>query len=99
MALIPQASCCLICPFITCFLSRLELPAIVLTSGNLSDEPVIIDNNDAIEHLGSVADAFLIYNREIYNRTDDSVMMFTGEPGQADQEVTGICTLTGKSPG
>jgi hydrogenase maturation protein HypF len=61
---------------------RLEIPAIVLTSGNLSDEPVIIDNNDAIEHLGPVADAFLIYNREIYNRTDDSVMMFTGGQGR-----------------
>jgi len=57
---------------------RLDIPAIILTSGNLSDEPVMIDNHDAIEHLGSIADAFLVYNREIYNRTDDSVMMFTG---------------------
>jgi hydrogenase maturation protein HypF len=57
---------------------RLDIPAIVLTSGNISDEPVIIDNHEAVEHLGSVADAFLMYNREIYNRTDDSVMMFTG---------------------
>ncbi len=61
---------------------RLNIPAIVLTSGNLSDEPVIIDNHEAIEHLASVADAFLIYNREIYNRTDDSVMMFTGHQGR-----------------
>jgi hydrogenase maturation protein HypF len=61
---------------------RLGLPAIVLTSGNLSDEPVIIDNNDAIEHLASVADAFLIYNRDIYNRTDDSVMMYAGGQGR-----------------
>lgn len=61
---------------------HLDIPAIVLTSGNLSDEPVIIDNNEAIEFLGPVADAFLIYNREIYNRTDDSVMMFTGSLGR-----------------
>lgn len=57
---------------------RLKTPVIVLTSGNLSDEPVIIENNDAIERLASIADAFLVYNREIYNRTDDSVMMFSG---------------------
>ena len=57
---------------------RLDVPAIVLTSGNLSDEPVIIDNHEALEHLGAVADAFLLYNREIHNRTDDSVMMFAG---------------------
>jgi len=69
-------------PFHYLLFDRLEIPAIVLTSGNLSDEPVIIDNNDAIEYLGPVADAFLIYNREIYNRTDDSVMMFTDGQGR-----------------
>lgn len=57
---------------------KLGLPAIVLTSGNLSDEPVIIDNSEALERLKGIADAFLIYNRDIWNRTDDSVMMFTG---------------------
>jgi len=61
---------------------RLNIPAIVLTSGNKSDEPVIIDNLEAVEHLGSVADAFLINNREIFNRNDDSVMMFTGSQGR-----------------
>jgi hydrogenase maturation protein HypF len=57
---------------------RLNIPAIVLTSGNLSDEPVIIENKEAIERLASVTDNFLLYNREIYNRTDDSVMMLSG---------------------
>jgi hydrogenase maturation protein HypF len=57
---------------------RLATPAIVLTSGNLSDEPVIIDDSEAIDRLSVVADAFLVYNRDIYNRTDDSVMMVTG---------------------
>lgn len=58
---------------------RLSIPALVMTSGNLSDEPVIINDQEAIERLGTVADAFLLYNREIYNRTDDSVMMFSGK--------------------
>jgi hydrogenase maturation protein HypF len=57
---------------------KLDVPAIVLTSGNLSDEPVIIGNPEALDRLKYVADAFLLYNRDIWNRTDDSVMMFTG---------------------
>jgi hydrogenase maturation protein HypF len=56
---------------------KLSVPAIVFTSGNISDEPVIIDNDEAMARLENVADAFLLYNREIYNRTDDSVMMVT----------------------
>lgn len=54
---------------------KLNTPAIVLTSGNLSDEPIILDNQKAIKSLGTISDATLIYNREIYNRTDDSVGM------------------------
>jgi hydrogenase maturation protein HypF len=57
---------------------RLAIPAIVFTSGNLSDEPVIIDNLEAVYRLEKVADAFLVYNRDIYNRTDDSVIMIAG---------------------
>ncbi len=57
----------------------LKTPAIVLTSGNLSDEPIIIDNEMALKVLGPVTDAVLIYNREIYNRTDDSVLMVVND--------------------
>jgi hydrogenase maturation protein HypF len=52
----------------------LRTPAIVLTSGNLSDEPIVIDDSEAEEKLAQVADSFVSYNRPIYNRTDDSVM-------------------------
>lgn len=52
---------------------RLNLSVIVLTSGNLSDEPIQIDNDRTIEQLSPLTDAILTYNREIYNRTDDSV--------------------------
>jgi len=48
--------------------------ALVMTSGNLSEEPIVIDNNDAFERLGDVADYFLIHNRDIYLRSDDSVV-------------------------
>lgn len=62
-------------PFHYLLFERLKLNVIVLTSGNLSDEPILIDNNRTIEQLSHSTDAILIYNREIYNRTDDSVTM------------------------
>jgi hydrogenase maturation protein HypF len=52
---------------------HLQTDAIVLTSGNLSDEPIVISNEEAQQRLGSVADALLVYNRDIHNRSDDSV--------------------------
>ncbi|MBU1011497.1 MAG: carbamoyltransferase HypF [Bacteroidetes bacterium] len=60
-------------PFHYLLFQQLKLPVIVLTSGNITDEPIIIDNQDALEILGSIASAVLTYNRDIYNRTDDSV--------------------------
>jgi len=53
---------------------KLRTDAIVLTSGNISDEPIVIDDKTAREKLGKICDAVLSYNREIYNRTDDSVV-------------------------
>ena len=60
-------------PFHYQLFEQLNLPAIVLTSGNISDEPIVIDNEKAEAQLSKIADAILDYNREIYNRTDDSV--------------------------
>lgn len=62
-------------PFHHLLFEKLKLKVIVLTSGNLSDEPILIDNNRTIEQLNNISDAILIYNRDIYNRTDDSVAM------------------------
>ena len=50
------------------------LEAIVLTSGNLSEEPIAIDNDQALAQLTSLADAFLLHNRPIHIRCDDSVV-------------------------
>ncbi|MCX6254197.1 MAG: carbamoyltransferase HypF [Bacteroidia bacterium] len=52
----------------------LKTPAVVLTSGNLSDEPIIIDDLMAEKKLMPISDSFLSYNRQIINRTDDSVI-------------------------
>lgn len=66
-------------PFHYLLFEKLKLPAIVLTSGNLSDEPIVIKNKEAVEKLTRIADAVLVYNREIYNRTDDSVVISVNE--------------------
>ena len=51
-----------------------DLAALVMTSGNTSQEPISIDNADAFNRLGSIADFFLIHNRDIYLRADDSIV-------------------------
>lgn len=47
---------------------------IVMTSGNRSDEPQAIDNADARRRLGGIADYYLLHDRDIVNRMDDSVL-------------------------
>ncbi len=47
---------------------------LVMTSGNLSEEPIAKDNDEAIRRLGGIADFFLMHNRDIYARYDDSVV-------------------------
>ena len=48
--------------------------ALVMTSGNLSEEPIVHCNEEARTRLGQLADAFLFHNRDIYMRVDDSVV-------------------------
>ncbi len=50
-----------------------DTPALVMTSGNMSEEPIAIGNEEALERLGTLADAFLLHDRDIYVRCDDTV--------------------------
>lgn len=54
-------------------LAELRFP-VVATSGNLSDEPICIDERESLERLGSVADVFLVHNRPIVRHVDDSIL-------------------------
>jgi hydrogenase maturation protein HypF len=55
-------------------LRETDLP-LVMTSGNLSEEPIAADNQEALERLRGIADYFVMHNREIYSRYDDSVSL------------------------
>jgi hydrogenase maturation protein HypF len=59
--------------------SRVE--ALVATSGNLSDEPICIDNDEAVQRLGQIADLFLLHDRPIERHVDDSLAWIVeGQP-------------------
>ena len=47
---------------------------LVMTSGNLSEEPIVTSNEEALERLRPLADWFLLHDRDIYMRADDSVV-------------------------
>lgn len=49
---------------------------IVMTSGNISEEPLCKDNEEALKRLGGIADSFLLNNRDIVNRIDDTVTSY-----------------------
>ena len=61
------------------FESGKSFPALVMTSGNRRDEPICRTNEEALERLEGIADGFLLHDRPIHNRADDSIAR--GLPG------------------
>jgi hydrogenase maturation protein HypF len=59
-------------------LSAVHGAALVMTSGNRSDEPIAITNDDALGRLRDIADLFLIHDRDIHVRCEDSVVRIAG---------------------
>jgi hydrogenase maturation protein HypF len=66
------------------FRSAAPTPSVlVMTSGNLSEEPIAYKNSDARTRLSSLADAFLMHDRDIHTRCDDSVVRMVALPGKS----------------
>lgn len=63
--------------------------ALVMTSGNLSDEPICIDNAEAFKRLKNIADCFLMHDRDILIRSDDSIA----------RRISGVTRLVRRSRG
>jgi hydrogenase maturation protein HypF len=64
-----------------------------MTSANLSEEPIAIDNDEALTRLGQIADAFLMHDREILQRCDDSVMALVDGAPQLIRRARGFVPL------
>ncbi|MEA2015191.1 MAG: carbamoyltransferase HypF [Actinomycetota bacterium] len=59
--------------------NNVDVP-LIMTSGNLSEEPIASENNEALGRLRNICDYFLMHNRDIYSRYDDSVIrIFNGK--------------------
>jgi hydrogenase maturation protein HypF len=67
--------------------------ALVMTSANLSEEPIAIDNDEALARLGAIADAFLMHDREILQRCDDSVAAIVDGAPQLLRRARGFVPL------
>ena len=70
-----------------------RLRALVMTSANLSEEPIAIDNDEARARLGDIADAFLMHDREILQRCDDSVTAIVDGAPQLIRRARGFVPL------
>lgn len=70
-----------------------ELEMLVMTSANLSDEPLITDNQEALTKLAGIADYFLFHNRDIFNRCDDSVTRIAAGKRQIYRRARGYVPL------
>jgi hydrogenase maturation protein HypF len=70
-----------------------RIQALVMTSANLSEEPIAIDNDEACARLGAIADAFLMHDREILQRCDDSVTAVVDGAPQLIRRARGFVPL------
>lgn len=59
-------------------MDKVEFP-LVMTSGNVSEEPICRENDEALVALENIADGFLIHNRSIVNRIDDTVCFYAAQ--------------------
>jgi hydrogenase maturation protein HypF len=73
-------------------LEQVDFP-VVATSGNVTDEPICIDNDEALERLRGLADAFLVHNRPIQRHVDDSVLQIVEGDVQPIRRARGLAPM------
>ena len=69
-------------------MSNISKP-LVMTSGNLSEEPICRDNDEALTRLKNIADFFILHDRDIHSRYDDSVYLVEKEEARAVRRARG----------
>ena len=79
-------------------LAEVDRP-LVMTSGNLSDEPIATDNAEALERLSAIADAFLMNDRDIRSRYDDSVVRVVSRQTELVRRARGYAPFPLRAPG
>lgn len=71
---------------------------VIATSGNLSDEPICIDNEDAVQKLGGIADLMLMHDRPIVRQADDSIIRIIGGQEMVLRRARGLAPLPVRLP-
>lgn len=71
-----------------------EFGALVMTSGNRSEEPIVVSNSEAMTRLDGIADWFLLHDRDIATRVDDSIVRSFGGQEQVLRRSRGFVPLT-----
>ncbi|MFZ4620163.1 MAG: carbamoyltransferase HypF [Bacteroidota bacterium] len=66
---------------------------VIATSGNLSDEPICTENEDALEKLGGIADLFLLHDRPIVRHADDSIIRIIAGREMVIRRARGLAPL------
>ncbi|MDH5682626.1 MAG: carbamoyltransferase HypF, partial [Spirochaetota bacterium] len=70
-----------------------ETPALVMTSGNISDEPIVLNNDEARIRLAGIADSCVMHDRDILSRVDDSVVVSLAGESRVIRRSRGIVPL------
>jgi len=79
-------------------LDNKELPVLIMTSGNISGHPIVYKNEEALDQLKPIVDFFILNNRDIHIRVDDSIVRCTTHEEFAKPKISHIRRSRGFAP-